>query len=206
MALDAEESASLVREVYGARRRKNPADMTALVSDGDIRVCSNCCQVCESEHGNAMKYKNIREVFKSTGEAMTVSGTYYEVLQKGLQKLRVDVATFNELATKLRRFEGISEYDRASAMRTQALTDFTTQDKLSKKLIVSAEGHFFSVGLEPLRFPRRALLFAVRLHRSGRMLTTIPCPCLCHCLVPLCRYLLKSMCIRLGYFRSYCAV
>ena len=110
--------------------------MTALVSDGDIRVCSNCCQVCErygrafativmlirttaiglkqlacilclllllcSEHGNAMKYKNIREVFKSTGEAMTVSGTYYEVLQKGLQKLRADVATFNELATKLR--------------------------------------------------------------------------------------------------------
>ena len=112
--------------------------MTALVSDGDIRVCSNCCQVCErygqtfatilmlirtsaiglkqlawhlqlclplllcSEHGNAMKYKNIREVLKSTGEAMTVSGTYYEVLQKGLQKLRADVATFNELATKLR--------------------------------------------------------------------------------------------------------
>lgn len=61
-------------------------------------------------------------------------------------------------------------------MRTQALTDFTTQDKLSKKLIVSAEGQFFSVGLEPLRFPRRALLFAVTLHRSRRMLTTLSMP------------------------------
>lgn len=144
-ALDAEESASLVREVYGAQRRKSPADMTALVSDGDIRVCSNCCQLCESEHGNAMKHKNIQEVLKSTGEAMAVSGTYYDVLQKGLQKLRADVATFNELATKLRRFEGISEYDRASAMRTRALADFAMLDKLSKKLIVSAEGQFFSV-------------------------------------------------------------
>ena len=33
---------------------------------------------------------------------MAVSGTYYDVLQKGLQKLRADIATFNELATKLR--------------------------------------------------------------------------------------------------------
>ena len=49
-----------------------------------------------------MKHKNIQEVLKSTGEAMAVSGTYYDVLQKGLQKLRANVATFNELATKLR--------------------------------------------------------------------------------------------------------
>lgn len=37
-------------------------------------------------------------------------------------------------------------------MRTRALADFAMLDKLSKKLIVSAEGQFFSVGHEPLRF------------------------------------------------------
>lgn len=141
-ALDANESAALARETFLARNRQVSTDMGAPKSPEDVRACLNCCQLCEREHADSMNFKHIKETLEIIKNSVLTSESYYSVLKTGLQKVEADVAAYNEMAVRLTRFEGIDNHELATEMRQQIFKDFVTQDKLSKKLIISADGLF----------------------------------------------------------------
>ena len=113
-----------------------------------VKTCSNCLKLCDSQMKQAVAVKAVRDERQTVHDRTQASSAMYKVLTRDLAQIESEAREYYDLASRLRRKQGLGLYAEAGAVKEGVLARVAQVQQVAGKLFSSETGHNHSCRLQ----------------------------------------------------------